>query len=319
MKRTIFALIGCVGLAVPSAWTAEPVSLAAIVTEEDRVEFHFSAPIREKVRFEKDPPRLLIDWEGASLNVAARTFEGKGSTVKSVKATQLATDPEPIARVVVEMSGYSIYSIDWDGSIMHLAMGDAAMRPRAIQEESAAPARPAAAVRRKSSPAVTLTPKPAAAPSPELPPPSLGGSAPVPAAPVKPKTQAELVKAQPGQEAPPSSFEKAPAAPAAAPEAAAPVVAKAEAPKPSQPAKAQKTASQFLVQVGSFGDEAKALALKKTIEGSVSPVEVLKVDVAGKAFYQVRVGPFDGRPAAQQASDKLKGMGHASAYVLTKR
>ncbi|MBI4679085.1 MAG: SPOR domain-containing protein [Elusimicrobia bacterium] len=303
MRETIIALLVAVPvhIAVQAAETAPSglaaVSLAAIVTEDDRVEFHFSSPARERVRFDRSPPRLMIDWENANLTAAAKTFEGKGAVLKGVRAAQLSTEPIPVARAVVDMTGYAIYGIDWDGNVMHLAMGAAAMRPRALQSESGQAARPTIPLRKKAQPqAVQVQAKPAetpekptqaAAPA-KLPPPSLA------------KTEPD-----------PASGRVPPAKPAAAPPAK-PEAAPAKAP-------AGKTSGQFLVQVGSFGDEARAQALKKAIEGAFLSVAVLPVSVSGKTFYQVRVGPFDGRPAAQEASDKLKGLGHAAAYVLTKK
>ncbi|MBI5884235.1 MAG: SPOR domain-containing protein [Elusimicrobia bacterium] len=350
MKRTALVLIVSLCAGVPCARAGETGSLAAVVPEDDRVEFHLSSPARERVRFEKDPPRLLIDWENTSLTAAAQNFEGRGRVFKSVRVGQLSTDPTPVVRAVVEMSAYAIYSIDWDGNVMHLAMGDAAMRPRPLKEEGARAGRPAIPARTKV-PARTAQAQPAKKvdivpkhdqPS-KLPPPSLGGSgaaakAPDQAAatpPVKPKTQAELVKAQPGQDKspapppanalpkglgdarPPASTAPQPA-PAVKPAAAAKPEPAAAKPQP-EPKVSPKASGRFLVQVGSFGEEARAEALKKSIEGAVSPVEVVKVDVSGKVFYQVRVGPFEGHPAADEVFGKLKGLGYAGSFVVTKK
>ncbi|MBI5622951.1 MAG: SPOR domain-containing protein [Elusimicrobia bacterium] len=297
--RTALALVVSFGPAVQVCRAAEPASLAAVVVEEDRAEFQFSSPVLERVRFEPDPPRLIIDWQDANLTAAAKSFEGKGSVLKGIRIAQFSTEPSPAVRAVVEMSAYAIYSIDWDGNTMHLAMGEAAMRPRELKESASVGSRPEVPLRRKvvsRKPPVSAPPQPLSVPSEPadaskeappaagpsaLPPPSLGKAEPV-VPPAKPKAQASI---------PEPAKQKAPAA----------------------------ASNLFMVQAGSFSDETKALALKKAVEGAVSPVEIHKVAVGGKTFFQVRVGPYEGRPAADEALAKLKGLGHAGAYVVTKK
>lgn len=99
---------------------------------------------------------------------------------------------------------------------------------------------------------------------------------------------------------------KAPPAAAQAPTTAPPDKVPATVEKP------KKKAALYQVQVASFPEEAKAGELKKTLEGKAGPVEIRKVDVAGKPMFKVLVGPPQGRPAAKALAEKLKGLSHAS-------
>ncbi|MBI5209070.1 MAG: SPOR domain-containing protein [Elusimicrobia bacterium] len=167
MATSLFLAV-VLGVATPPARAAEPVALAAIVVEEDRVEFQFSGPVRESVRFEENPPRLLIDLPNVRLTAADRVFEGRGGVLKKVRAGQLSSELVPVARCVVELETYVLYGIQWDGNVMSLALGNAARMPlpppSLRKDEAPVPAQPAA-VKPAAAPVQPAAVKPAAAPA----------------------------------------------------------------------------------------------------------------------------------------------------------
>ncbi len=74
----------------------------------------------------------------------------------------------------------------------------------------------------------------------------------------------------------------------------------------------------WVVQVGSFSDQQKAVALRDKVRQVGFATQVEKVRVQGKTYYRVRVGPFLERSEAEQSqnqlADKLKLSGRVLSY-----
>jgi cell division protein FtsN len=70
------------------------------------------------------------------------------------------------------------------------------------------------------------------------------------------------------------------------------------------------------VQVGSFRDEAQAVALKRDLESDGhAPVRVVPFDVEGIVYYRVQVGVFVDREQAERLAVGL-GRNGVSGFVM---
>jgi DedD protein len=115
-----------------------------------------------------------------------------------------------------------------------------------------------------------------------------------------------------------ASLKAVPSAPA--PEKPEPTVSRSV--EPEEPATAPKSEgaapSAWVVQVGSFEDQAKALALRDKLRKSGFPsfVEPYRSE-GGKTLYRVRVGPELKRELAEQAQSKIKREHKLDGLVVT--
>jgi DedD protein len=104
-------------------------------------------------------------------------------------------------------------------------------------------------------------------------------------------------------EAPEAVAEEVPVAPEtptaaeSEPEPQSPPTAEASAP-PAAPAPAP-VVSGWVIQVGAFGQEANAIALRDRLRKAGHTAFVERINVAGNAVYRVRVGPYTERADAE--------------------
>ncbi|MDT0616950.1 SPOR domain-containing protein [Salinisphaera sp. P385] len=84
----------------------------------------------------------------------------------------------------------------------------------------------------------------------------------------------------------------------------------AEAPPAATSLRREQTpAGDWVVQVGSFGDEANARSLAAELNPDF-PAFYQPAAVGERTFYRVRVGPFGSEAEAEHAAVKLRGAGH---------
>jgi type IV pilus assembly protein PilQ len=100
----------------------------------------------------ENPSRLVIDFSGVKSAVAKPNVAMSDAVVKRVRVGQFATTPNPIARVVLDLTAKSPYRIGEEGDAIRVVFGDVS---------SIAAAAPA-----PSTAAVTESPKKAAAATP---------------------------------------------------------------------------------------------------------------------------------------------------------
>jgi DedD protein len=114
----------------------------------------------------------------------------------------------------------------------------------------------------------------------------------------------------PGKEAQVARADPAPAA------SSTPVPPAATSPKPS-PASAAKPAAQgdWVVQLGSFGDESNAKRLAQRVNTYGFKPEVSSVRSSGRAMYRVRMGPYGTRAQAEAAASSLSAHGFVAQIV----
>ncbi len=83
-----------------------------------------------------NPPRIVIDLPGVKNEVRRRVVPVQAATVSRVRISQFQTQPEPVTRVVVDLTGPIAYRLHADGERLAVLVGDAAPE----LEASAAPA-----------------------------------------------------------------------------------------------------------------------------------------------------------------------------------
>lgn len=160
-----------------------------------------------------------------------------------------------------------------------------------------------------------------AAPEPEVAvaPPPAAAAPPPPAEPVAPvESPPATVAAE--SSAPDVEEAKPPAVAAVAPEPARAAAAPPPAATPPKPAAAAPAAGgDWIVQLGSFSDEANARRLAQRSGTFGYKADVSSYRSGNKTLYRVRVGPAQSRAAADAAASALKAHGIKDASVVAAR
>ncbi len=76
------------------------------------------------------------------------------------------------------------------------------------------------------------------------------------------------------------------------------------APQPEKPATLKE--EKYLVIAGAFPQQDQARALARRLKDKNFQVQLVKTSVKGKPVYQVRLGPFQGKKAAEEMAQRLK-------------
>lgn len=139
----------------------------------------------------------------------------------------------------------------------------------------------------------------------------------------KPKTVAEKPKsaskpeAQAAAETPPREVLAPNASTSSKPQTSAPASKPATtqaakpAPKPAPAAQPDITAGDWVVQVGSFGEQDNADRVVEKLSPRF-PAQVSRAVVNGKTYYRVQTGPYDSEAKAKAAEKKLQGQGYGA-------
>jgi DedD protein len=161
-----------------------------------------------------------------------------------------------------------------------------------------------------------LKPPAAVAKGPESPPPAAKPEAP-PVAESKPSPQPPaLSKSTPSPSAePPKADAPKPAAKADTVARAAPAGKTADAKR----AEAILNAETFVLQLGVFAEKENAAKLEARLAKAGVKHYTESVVVAGKEQTRVRAGPYPTREAAEQAREKLRGMGFGPGPVIARQ
>jgi rare lipoprotein A len=85
------------------------------------------------------------------------------------------------------------------------------------------------------------------------------------------------------------------------------------------PAPVQLAGGRYLVHAGVYADYGRARREQRRLDGAVGPVRLALVDAPEARFYQLRVGPFDSRFAAEQAARQLEALGAPALVVVSGR
>lgn len=73
------------------------------------------------------------------------------------------------------------------------------------------------------------------------------------------------------------------------------------------------------VHVGVYADYERARREQRRLDGAVGPVRLALVDAPEARFYQLRVGPFASRAAAERAAQRLADLGAPALVVVSGR
>lgn len=82
----------------------------------------------------------------------------------------------------------------------------------------------------------------------------------------------------------------------------------------SEPA-ARTSAENWITTAGSYRDRRNADQVAQSLASQGIRANVQTVQVRGETYHRVRVGPYDTRSAAQQASDKVQAAGYPSQVL----
>jgi rare lipoprotein A len=75
----------------------------------------------------------------------------------------------------------------------------------------------------------------------------------------------------------------------------------------------------YSVHAGVYNDYQRARREQRRLDGAVGPVRLALVDAPEARFYQLRVGPFASRAAAERAAQQLANLGAPALVVLSGR
>lgn len=106
--------------------------------------------------------------------------------------------------------------------------------------------------------------------------------------------------------------EVVPVAAAAPPPAPAPVPVAAAPPVVA-------SGGSYGVHVGVYADYERARREQRRLDGAAGPVRLALVDAPEARFYQLRVGPFASRAAAERAAQRLADLGAPALVVVSGR
>jgi peptidoglycan lytic transglycosylase len=106
--------------------------------------------------------------------------------------------------------------------------------------------------------------------------------------------------------------------------AAPPPPAPAPAPPPAMvpvaaPAPVVASGGSYSVHVGVYADYERARREQRRLDGAVGPVRLALIDAPEMRFYQLRVGPFVNRDAAERAAQRLATLGAPALVVVSGR
>lgn len=102
--------------------------------------------------------------------------------------------------------------------------------------------------------------------------------------------------------------------------AAAPPPKRPRPPAPvAAPAPVVAAEGRYFVHAGVYADYARARREQRRLDGAVGPVRLALVEAPEARFYQLRVGPFASRAAADGAVRRLEALGAPALVVVSGR
>lgn len=164
-----------------------------------------------------DPPRFVIDLPGVVNRSAQSSVDVSGEPLTRVRIGQFKTKPEPVTRVVLDLSADVVPHIQATGDALVVSFG-AGMAQQGAAEAPVAPPTPTstpAEVAETHPPATWPEPAAPAAPAPSAPEPAETAAAPATAAPAPAPARVEISGSGTQIAAAPAAPAPAPAAPAA--------------------------------------------------------------------------------------------------------
>ena len=170
--RQAVALLLCFALVpMPSiAWSAggnddssdSLAQLDKISVSQDQVDVHLTQPAKYNTFTTANPPRIVLEVLGVGMSLTTRVYAGRGANLKRVRAGQFQGEPNPIARVVMDLKQMAKYTVTPDGNSLVVKIEGAPASEGAPVASAPASATPASTAPAGTSP-TAAAPAPAAA------------------------------------------------------------------------------------------------------------------------------------------------------------
>ncbi|MHB2025364.1 MAG: type IV pilus secretin PilQ [Elusimicrobiota bacterium] len=122
----------------PSGSAAMPASVRSIGVTDGQVKIELSSAANYEDFILSNPPRIVLQISGASYGLAQKMFPGVGTAIKDVRASQFATQPVDIARVVLDLTRATAYQVMVHGNILLVSLA-AKAAPAPSKMSSASP------------------------------------------------------------------------------------------------------------------------------------------------------------------------------------
>jgi type IV pilus assembly protein PilQ len=151
------------------------VNVTASSGHEPKIELVADGALREEHFELKNPPRLVIDLVGVVDHTKQKTIAVQSDAVSRVRVAQFASKPQPVARVVLDLSGPKPYGIEPNAKGLVVEFSEEAAR-RAAENGSQATAPIATPLAAEKPPSDAAMP----APGSDMPSPSTDTPAPAP-------------------------------------------------------------------------------------------------------------------------------------------
>ena len=170
LMRRLLATFLAASVAVPPGTAfavdaAERASLEAVVVGADEVTLKLTAAVKYNTFVTAAPPRLVLEVLNTEASLTGRVFAGKGKVLKRVRAGQFAGEPNPIARIVLDLERPVDYRVAASGSdlVVKLVSGEAVPEAAARAPAQAFPASATTATAASEEPVAEMPPVPAPA------------------------------------------------------------------------------------------------------------------------------------------------------------
>lgn len=229
------ALLALLPCAPAFAQDAKPErnSLQAVDVSPDQVTLKLTTPAKYNTFVTANPPRLVLELLNTDTELSTRVIEGRGKVLKRVRVGQFAGEPNPIARIVLDLNRAVNYRVGTSGAdlTVRLELGTAGEEPSPEAKAPEPPVEPPAAVPEVKPEAKAPEPKAPEPKAPEVKLPEVKApeikTAAKPEAKPEPAPKAEPAAAAPAKvEAPAKAPAAVDTAPQAAPEAPEPAASK---------------------------------------------------------------------------------------------
>src|SRR5581483_11595516 len=122
LRKLLAGVLSCALAVGPgsAAWAADNpparASLQGIEVGQDQITLKLTAPVKYNTFVTATPPRLVLEALNTDADLSKRVFAGKGTVLKRVRAGQFAGEPNPIARIVLDLERPVDFHVSASGS-----------------------------------------------------------------------------------------------------------------------------------------------------------------------------------------------------------
>lgn len=125
----------------PAETKSTAARLMSVQSGTDSVALRFSREAAFVISSVAQPPRLIVEFDGAELSGASSLVAGKGEVLSRIRSVQFKPAPAPVARVVLDLRRMAGYKARWDGDTLRIQLdagiADTAAAPKALEAAAA--------------------------------------------------------------------------------------------------------------------------------------------------------------------------------------